>query len=48
MLRLLILMILTRFLVDSLSTFPTKGNPVFNYGSESLPKNPPDYSILYN
>ena len=29
-------------LANGLSTFPFKGNPVFDNGSKSLPKNPPD------
>ena len=31
-----------------MSTFPIKGNPVFRNGPKSLPKNPPDYTILCN
>ena len=34
------------FLANGLSTFPIKGSPVFNNGSGSLPKNPPDCTIL--
>ena len=30
------------------STFPIKDNPVFSNGPKSLPKNPPDCSILCN
>ena len=36
------------FLVNGLSTFPIKGNPVFSNGPKSLPQNPPDYPILSN
>ena len=35
-------------LASDLSTFFMKGNPVFNNGPKSLPKNPPDYAILCN
>ena len=35
-------------LANGLSEFPIKGNPVFNNGSISLPKNPPDCSVLSN
>ena len=34
-------------LVNGLSTFPIKGNPVFSNGPKSLPRNPPDCPILY-
>ena len=33
---------------NSLSTFLIKGNPVFNDGSQSLLKNPPDFTVLCN
>ena len=36
------------FLANGLSEFPIKGNPVFNNGSISLAKNPPDCSVLSN
>ena len=32
-------------LANGLSTFPFKGNPVFNNVPKSLPKNPPDYFL---
>ena len=32
---------------NGLSTCPFKGNPVFRKGPKSLPKNPPDYPILW-
>ena len=35
-------------LANSLSTFPVKGNPVFNNGPKSLPNDPPDCPILCN
>ena len=35
-------------LANGLSTFPIKGNPVFNNGPKSLPNNPPDCRILSN
>ena len=35
-------------LANGLSEFSIKGNPVFNNGSISLPKNPPDCSVLSN
>ena len=35
-------------LANGVSTFPIKGNPVFNNGPKSLPKNPPDFPILCN
>ena len=35
-------------LANGLSTFFIKGNPVFNNGPKSLPKNPPHSSILCN
>ena len=35
-------------LANCLSTFPIKGNPVFNNGPKSLPKNPPDCTIVDN
>ena len=35
-------------LANGLSTFPIKGNPFFNNGSKSLPKNSPDCPILCN
>ena len=35
-------------LANGLSEFPIKGNPVFNNGSISLPKNLPDCSVLSN
>ena len=35
-------------LANSLSTLPIKGKPVFSNGPKSLPKNPPDCSILCN
>ena len=35
-------------LANSLSTFPTKGNPVFSNDPKSLPKNPSDCPILCN
>ena len=33
-------------LASGLSTFPIKGNPVYNNGPKSLPKNPPACTIL--
>ena len=33
---------------NDFSTFPIKGNPVFNNGPKSLPKNPPDCPVLCN
>ena len=33
---------------NGLITFFINGNPVFNNGSRSLPRNPPDYIILDN
>ena len=33
---------------NGLSTFPIKGNPVFNNSPKHLPRNPPDYPILCN
>ena len=48
MLLLLILVVLKGFLANSLSTFPIKSNPVFSNGPKSLPKNPPDCTILCN
>ena len=33
-------------LSNVLSTFPIKGNPVFNNGPKDLPKNPPNCPIL--
>ena len=35
-------------LANGLSTFPIKGNPFFSNGLKSLPKNPPDCSVLCN
>ena len=35
-------------LANALSTFSIKDNPVFRNGPKSLPKNPPDCSILCN
>ena len=35
-------------LANSLSTFPVKGNPVFNNGPKSLPNDPPDCPVLCN
>ena len=35
-------------LVNGLSTFPIKDNPVFSNCPKSLPKNPPDCPILCN
>ena len=35
-------------LANGLSTFPIKGNPVFNNGPKSLPKNPSDCTISCN
>ena len=35
-------------LTNALVTFNIKGNPVFNNGPKSLPKNPPDCPILCN
>ena len=34
--------------MSCLNTFPIKGNPVFSNGPKSLPKNPPDCTILSN
>ena len=34
-------------LVGGLITFPIKYNPVFINGPKTLPKNPPDFPILY-
>ena len=42
----LLLILFIKLLADGLSTFPIKGNPVFNDGSKSLFKNPPDCTIL--
>ena len=36
------------FLVNSLITFFIKGNPVFNNGQWSLPRNPPNCIVLDN
>ena len=47
MLLLLILMALM-VLANGLTTFPTKGNPVFSNGPKRLPENPPDCPILFN
>ena len=33
---------------NDFSTFPIKDNPVFNNGLKSLPKNPPDFPVLFN
>ena len=33
-------------LVDGLSVFSDKGNPIFSNGPKSVPKNPPDCPIL--
>ena len=33
---------------DGSSTFLIKGSPVFSNGPRSLPRNPPDFSILWN
>ena len=35
-------------LANGLSTCPIKSNPVLSNGAKILPKNPPDYRILYN
>ena len=35
-------------LANSISAFPIKSNPVFNNGLKSLPKHPPDCTILWN
>ena len=35
-------------LANGFTTFPIKDNPVFNNGPKSLPKNPPDCTILDN
>ena len=45
---LLILTVLKRFKLNGLSTFSIKGNPVFNNGPKSLPKNTSDCSVLCN
>ena len=37
-----------KLLVNSLCTFPIKGNPVFNNGPKSLHKHLPDCTILCN
>ena len=37
-----------KLLANGLSTFPIKGNPAFSNSPKSLPKNLPDYLILYN
>ena len=37
-----------RLFANVLSTFPLNDNPVFNNGSKSLPKNPPDCTMLCN
>ena len=39
---------ITTILVNRLSTFPIKGNPVFHNGPKSLPKNPLECPILCN
>ena len=41
-----LLLVLMR-VASSLSTFIIKGNPVFSNGPISLPKNPPNFSILF-
>ena len=40
-------MILKTFLANCLSTFFTKGNPIFSNDFKRLRKNPPDCHILY-
>ena len=35
-------------LAKGLSSFPIKGNPVFNNGPKILPRNPPDCPNLCN
>ena len=35
-------------LANGLSTFPIKGNPIFNNGPKGLPKNPSDCTISCN
>ena len=37
-----------RLLANVLSTFPLNDNPLFNNGPKSLPKNPPDCTMLCN
>ena len=37
-----------RLLANVLSTFPLNDNPIFNNGPKSLPKNPPDCTMLCN
>ena len=39
--------VIKTLLVNGLSTFPIKGKPSFSNGPKSLPKNPPDCSILW-
>ena len=39
---------ITTISANSLSTLPIKGNPVFNDGPKSLPKNPHDRPNLWN
>ena len=41
-------MVLKTLLVNDLSTFFIKGNPVFSNGPKGLPKNLPDCPILCN
>ena len=41
-------MVLRRLLVDCLTTFPIKDNPLFNNGPKSLSKSLPDCTILCN
>ena len=36
------------FLANGLITFFIKGKPVFSNGPKSVPKNPPDCSVLCN
>ena len=48
LLRLVILNWIKRLLANGLSAFPIKDNLVFINGSKSLPRNPPDFPILYN
>ena len=40
--------VIKMLLANGLSTFHIKGNPVFRNGPKSLPKNPPDCTILCN
>ena len=48
LLLLVILNWIKRLLANDLRAFPIKDNLVFINGSKSLPRNPPNFPILYN